>query len=442
VPSAPRAPAPQLPLKGIRVIDLTAVWAGPFTTEILGDLGAEIVRVETVTRFSTSTRGMIARPTREIVLASGWNGRLYPNLEPGERPWNRHANFNATGRNKLAMTIDLQRPEGVEIFKRLAAVSDVFVENNSAGVVDRLGIGWDALRTVNPSLVMISLPAFGNYGPYSRFAALGNNVEALTGFTLLRGYRDGDPTTAGQSYHMDNATGAGAAYAVLLALYRRRRTGRGQFIEFAQAENMLPHIGGGPIMDYVMNGRNWGAFGNRDFLRAPQGVYPSRGEDRWLALSVGTEAEWQGLCRALGKPELVADPRFLTPGDRQANQDTLDAIIAAWSRDLEHYDAFHRLQAEGVPAGPVIDDAEAFADPHIHARGFFHEMTHAEAGTHPYPGHPFRYTRTPLRFDSPAPLLGEHNAFVYKELLGYSDADYDRLAAENHIGTEFLPSIP
>lgn len=433
--------AEQLPLEGVRVIDLTLVWAGPFTTEILGDLGAEVIRVESRQRFATSTRGMLAHPTREIVRASGWNGRLYPDLEPGERPWNRHANFNSTGRNKKAMTVDLGRPDGVEVFKRLVAVSDVLVENNSAGVVDRLGIGWNALEPVNPCLIMISEPAFGNYGPYAHFAALGNNVEALTGFTMLRGYPDGDPTTAGQSYHMDNVTGAGAAFAVMLALFQRRRTGKGQFIEFSQAENMLPHLGG-PIMDYLMNGRVWGTTGNRDFIRVPQGVYRSLGEDRWLALSVGSEAEWRGLCRALGRPELVDDPRFLTPAGRRAHHDELDAIITEWTRSIDHYEAMRRLQAEAVPAGPVLDDAEAYADSHLEARGFFQPMTHPEAGTHPHPGHLWQSSRGPLRFDSPAPLLGEHNAYVYRDLLGLSGAEFERLQAEGHIGDDYVEGIP
>jgi len=150
---------------------------------------------------------------------------------------------------------------------------------------------------LNPGLIMVSMPAFGNSGPYAHFAALGNNVEALTGFTLLRGYPGADPTSAGQSYHMDNASGAGAALAVMMALFQRRRNGFGRFIELAQAENVLPHLGG-PIMDYAMNRRVWGTLGNRDGQRAPQGVYPS----------LGAEAEWQGLCRALGRPELARDP--------------------------------------------------------------------------------------------------------------------------------------
>lgn len=418
----------KLPLAGLRVLDMTVVWAGPFATVLLGDMGAELIRVESLQHPDTNTRGQPIVPPAAL---QGSGGALYPNKDPGPRPWNRNASFNSTGRNKKSVTLDLLRPEGKEVFFRLVRQSDVFIENNAADVVENLGITYDVLSKVNPALIMISLPAFGQTGPYKHFKAYAVNMEGVIGHTLLRTYPDSGPTETTATFVADAAAGASAAFAVLAGLRHRMRTGRGQCIDMSQAENVTHYLSQA-IMDYSMNGRVHASLGNRDSSRAPQGVYPCAGEDSWVAISCGTDAEFRALCEVIGQPELG------TTLARHQDQDELDKIIAGWTADKDHYDVFHRLQKVGVPAGPVLHTGELFEDPHLRARGFWEEVTHPEAGTHLYPGPIIEMSKTPLHIRAPAPLLGQHNEYVYKQHLGYSDADYDRFVQGDMIGDTYI----
>jgi crotonobetainyl-CoA:carnitine CoA-transferase CaiB-like acyl-CoA transferase len=418
------------PLHGLRVIDMTVVWAGPFATALLGDMGAEVIRVESLQYWDTNTR--IAGPTLEQLRDHGGDPA------PDAKPWDISGNFNSVGRNKKSVTMDLTRPEGKEAFDRLVAHSDMFVENNSPDVVQRLGLTYDVLSRVNPRLIMVSMPAFGTTGPYSRFRAFASNTEAVVGHTLLRGYPDTDPTNTTGVYFADAAGGAVAAFAVLAALHYRNRTGKGQFIDMSQAENVT-HAFSQAFMDYSMNRRVQGTLGNRDANRAPQGVYRCAGEDAWIALSCGTDAEFRALCEVIGRAELAAEARFADLAGRQANHDALDEAIGAWTADKDHYDAFHVLQAAGVPASPVLTVAEVADDPHLRERGGWQRLTHPKAGTHLYPTPPIRHmSKTPLRIWQEAPTLGRDNEYVYKEVMGYSDAEYEWFVANGHAGTEHI----
>ncbi|HEY7270901.1 MAG TPA: CoA transferase, partial [Dehalococcoidia bacterium] len=291
----------RLPLEGLRVIDLTVVWAGPFGGALLGDLGAEVIKVDSTQRWDVITRGQNA--TIEAIRKNGGN------VADDAQPWNLSANFNSVGRNKKSVTIDLTRQEGREVFYRLAANSDVFIENNAPDVVQRFKIGYDQLKQHNPALIMISLPAFGSTGPYSHFRAYGANMEAVVGHTLLRGYTDTDATTVTSVFLADACGGATSAFAVMAALHHRRKTGRGQFIDMSQAENVM-HTLSQAVMDYSMNGRVQTTLGNRHAYRAPQGCYPCSGEDHWITISIGSDAEFEALCRVIGREDLLADARF------------------------------------------------------------------------------------------------------------------------------------
>jgi crotonobetainyl-CoA:carnitine CoA-transferase CaiB-like acyl-CoA transferase len=428
----------KLPLKGVRVVDLTVIWAGPYATELLGDLGAEVVRIESLHHFQTNTRGFLCRPTREQVEMMGQYGRVYPELDPGERPWDRFAIFNAHGRNKLSASLDISKPRGKEIFLRLIARSDIFIENNAARVKRDMGITYDVLKEVNPRLIMLSMPGLGNDGPYVDYQGFGSNVDALSGMASLRGYRDADPSTLTGIFYMDAASGPAAAFALMAALRLRERTGRGQYIDMSQAENMLGHVGPA-ILDYTLNGRVRGPMGNRDD-HAVQGVYPCRGEDRWLALTIATDAEWQAFCAVAGRPELAADPRFRDGPSRYRHHDDLDEAISAWTRDQDNLAAMEALQAARVPAGALLDEPAALADPQLAARGFFHWVDHPQAGRHRYPGHLWQFAATEMPFRR-APCLGEHNEYVYKEILGYSDAEYEELIALGQVGDAYVPEV-
>ena len=430
-----------LPLSHIRVLDLTLIWAGPYAVTHLGDLGAEIIRVESLQHHITNTRGFVPWPkTKEEVVSLGYLGGLYAGHDPGKRPWNKHGMFNGLGRNKKSMTVDMTRPEGVEIVHDLVKVCDVLVENNTVGLLERFGLDWETVHRINPAMVYVTMPIHGLSGPYGDYMGFGPNGEAISGLLSLRGYDDSDITTSGNSNHMDTTSGMAAAYAALMALYERDETGVGRFVEVSQVEHLMTMVGA-PLMDAAMNGRAQTTLGNRDPVRAPQNAYPCAGEDRWVALSVGSDKEWDGLCNAIGRADLIEDGRFEDAASRQANRDALDEIVSAWTSQRDSPAAMNDLQAQGVPASMVANERDLYNDPHLRDRGFFHEKTQEDCGTHRYPGHTFKLSKTPLRFDTAPPLLGEHNPYVYRELLGVSAPEYRRLEEEKHIGMDYVPEV-
>jgi len=433
----------KLPLQGIRVVDITVIWAGPFATLHLADWGAEVIRVESLEHWQVGTRGGIARPSQEIVSNPVRRGTFatYCNRDVSFRPWNRYTLFNSHARNKLSCTMDLTQPRGRELFKRLIQMSDVFLENNAPHVMENLGLTYDVLKEVNPKLIMISMPGFGNYGPYKYYRGLGAHQEGFIGHTYLRGYPNSDPSTTSTLYHADAAAGATAAFAVLLALYHRNRTGKGQFIDMAQAEATMPHLGEA-IMDYTMNKRVQTSSGNRLPGAAPCGCYRCQGEDRWINITVSSDEEWEGLCRAMGEPQWTKDERFADSLSREKHQDELDKLIEEWTVKQDHYALMYLLQKEGVPAGPVIFEDDAYTDPHLKERGFFEELTHEECGTHLYPGLGWRMSRTPNNLRTPPVRLGEHNEYIYKQVLKVSAEEYMGLEKEGHIGMDYVPEIP
>jgi crotonobetainyl-CoA:carnitine CoA-transferase CaiB-like acyl-CoA transferase len=424
-------------LEGIRILDFTVVWAGPFATMLLADFGAEVIRVESLQYFPTVTRGLQPRPDKALVRSLAGYAAAYPEHDPGRRPWNRHPMFNPHARNKRSMTVDLSRPKGRDLFNKLVSISDVVVENHSARFMENLGLTYDVLRRSKPDLIMVSMPAFGMSGPYKYFQGFGINVESVCGLTWLRRYPDGDLTETSATLHMDAASGASAAFAILAALHYRRRTGKGQFIDFGQAENLMQQIGE-IVMDHTLNGRVQTSLGNRHPVMAPHGCYPCRGDDRWVVIAIATDAEWDSFCAAVENPAWARDERFADAAKRYRHQDALDALIAAWTRQHSPWEIMERLQGAGIAAGPVMREPDLFTDPHLHARGFFQVVTHPEAGTHVYPGIMWRMSKTPATIRRPPVRLGEDNDYVYRELLKLSDAEIAALRAEGHIGMDFL----
>lgn len=427
------------PLQGVRVIDLGIVLAGPQAAMLLADLGAEVIRVESTQHFPPQTRGIFARPSKEFVAASIPVAGGYPNREPGKRPWNRFAWFNTTARNKLGMTVTLTEPEGRVAFKRLVAVSDVLISNQRPGTLAALGLGYEELAAVNPSLIYVDASSFGATGPYREYRALGLQIEAYAGHDLLRQYPDRDVSANTWAVTADAAAALGIALAAQMALFARLHTGRGQYIDLSMVENFIGLIGHA-VLEYTFNGRVPMSIGNRDYA-AIQGCYPCAGEDRWLVLTLPDDAAWEAFVRAAGYPEGWDDPRFATITSRYRHHDAVDRFITGWTSTLSREEAVERLRREGLMAGPVLDDADALADPHLAAREFFVEIEHAEAGRHRYPGLPYRFRNAELGVRLPPVRLGEHNEQLYKDLLGFSDKEYERLTAAGHIGTEYAPHI-
>jgi len=425
--------APPAPLSGIRVVDLTTVWSGPYATMLLADLGAEVIRVENPWILPPTTKGYQPRPT---LSDPGFLGSLYGPAAPGrpDRPWNRHAMNNSLARNKLSCTIDTRRPDGRELLLRLADLSDVFIDNFKAGGLARMGIHTGELRARNPRLVVVRMPATGLSGDWSGYTGFGAQFDGLTGMLWLCGHRDSPLMTSPGTTYMDAASGPGAAFATIAALRYREGTGRGQLVEFDQSENILNHLGDVFVdCQLGVEPRRWG---NRDPWRAPQGLYRCRGEDQWLAVSVGDDTAWRALAAAIGREDLGRDPRFADAAARQAHHDELDALLGAWAVDQSPLEAFHALQRAGVAAGPLLDDAMFAADPHLRDRGWQQPLQSLDVGTHLHPGLPFRGVTQVWRRGSP--VLGEDNEFVYKQILGVSDEEFEHYRRDRILADDYL----
>jgi crotonobetainyl-CoA:carnitine CoA-transferase CaiB-like acyl-CoA transferase len=428
----------RLPLEGVRVLDMTVVWAGTYGTMFLADMGAEVIRVESVNVFPSGTRGFFAHPDKEAEKQRPTSN--YPNWDPGERPWNRANIFNQHARNKYSMTVDVNTPEGKDIFRRLVQVSDLFIENNVIGSMERLGTTYDAVSAWNPRISMISSTGFGRTGPWAHYRGFGNAFEATYGHMSVVGYPDMDADGKPNSVASDATTGVTVALAALMALDQRKKTGKGTFIDISMGENFLPHLGD-LAMDYIMNQRVPGTLGNRD-PRLIQGVYPTQGDEEWLAISLGSVDDWHTLCRVMGRMELIKDQRFSSIESLRTYHDEVDTEITAWTKDKDNLALFYLLQSNGLSAGPVMHEAIAYADPHLEERGFFVSMTHADTGTHMYPTVPFKMPETPFEVRKPPVRLGEDNDYIYKQVLKLSSDEYDHLKALGQIGMDFSSKVP
>jgi crotonobetainyl-CoA:carnitine CoA-transferase CaiB-like acyl-CoA transferase len=414
----------KLALEGLRILDLTQIAAGPYATFLLGFMGAEIIKVESCTRMDIN-RGH-ARPSPETY-------RMYPQGVPGERPWNRSAHHVHRNVNKKSLTLDLGTAEGKKLFLRLTSICDALIENYRASVLDRLGLGYAVLSTVNPRLVYVKISSQGATGPERDYGSLGSTLEQTAGLASITGYADGRPLMTNETYP-DPVVGILAVGALMAALRRRRQTGNGTFIDLSQREVTVALLGEA-VVDYSLSGRVAAPIGNGHPLMVPHGVYPCQGDDRWVAVAVSSDDEWQGLCQAIDQPHLLEDPRFATLPGRRRNQAALDEILAAWTRAREHYQAMHILQAHGVPAGAVLTAGEVISDPHLEARQFWDTVDHPEAGPYRQITTPWRFSKTPRRAAAPAPGLGEHNGYVLGELLELSSQEIAALEAQGIIGT-------
>jgi crotonobetainyl-CoA:carnitine CoA-transferase CaiB-like acyl-CoA transferase len=438
VTAAPQAPDVR-PLAGFRVVDLTVAWAGPFGAMLLGDLGAEVLRVENIHVWLSHTRNWRARPTRREVPATDPITSGYPYGEPGDRPWERSPAYVPLHRNRRSVTIDVRTERGRGYLKRLVEVSDVVYDNNVPETLEKLGITWEAVSAWNPRAIMFRAPAYGLRGEYRNYRAWGTHIEAVLGHTLLRGYPDADPSGTPPVYACDFQTGVIGAFAVMAALFARERSGKGQLVELSQAENglsLFPQA----IMDWTLNGVVQATTGNRGVHgEAPSGVYACRAGG-WIAIDVCEDAEWRALANVFGRPELADAPEFATAEARRARLDELDSVLGELTRERDATALMHALQAAGVPAGEVQRADQAYHCPHLRGRGFFERLENRYTGAHDYPGLMFRMPASGLRIDPPT-TLGEFNEYVYREILGLGEAEYEELVASGEIGDTFDETI-
>jgi benzylsuccinate CoA-transferase BbsF subunit len=397
----------KLPLQGVRVADFTWVWAGPFCTLQLAHLGAEVIRIETATRPCVT--------------------RMLPPWANGEFGVNRSGYFNQYNQGKLSVALDLKNPRAVAVAKDLVAKSDVVCENFAAGVMDRFGLGYSVLQQVKPDIIMIALSGYGATGPEREFVSYGPAQVPLSGMSSLTGYAGAPPMHVGISY-ADPTGGLHGAFAILAALLYRARTGRGQFIDLSQQETAIAVLPEG-VIDYTMNGSQPPRQGNRDPAMAPHGVFRCAGEQRWVAIAIRDDAQWERFAGLIGHPELARDSQYRTRAARKQNENRLEELVTEWTLGRSPEEATRDLQAAGIPAFPACSSQDLAEDPHLNQTDFFVRLEHPEVGRRQHVGIPWRMSRTPCAVQRPAPCLGEHTDYVLSQILNYSEDEIAQLRA-------------
>lgn len=402
------------PLAGIRVADFSWVWAGPYCTLQLAHLGADVIRIETRTRPCVT--------------------RMLPPWPDGVMGLNRAGYFNQYNQGKRSITLNFKVAGALEVARRLVAKSDVVVNNFAAGVMEKLGFGYEQVRKLKPDAIMISLSGYGDTGPWRNYVAYGPAQVPLAGFSALTGYKGWPPMHSGFSYADPNA-GIHGAFAVLAALYHRKKTGEGQYIDMSQWECAMDLLAEG-ILEYTMNAREPQRDGNRDPMMAPHGVFRCTDQpeknydvaiDMWVSIVAADDEDFARLARAIGRPELAADPRFNTLEARKRNEDALEAIITEWTSKRDAHDAARELQAHRVAAAVCATNKDVSEDPHLDQRKYFVELKHPEVSVQQHAGIPWRMSGTPCAVSAPAPCIGQHTDEVLTSLLGYSEAEVGRL---------------
>ncbi len=422
-PQTPPSPAERSledgPLTGLRVLDLTRVWAGPIAGRLLGDLGADVIHIE-----SPWNRGPFEVPEEFAEVT-----HTFPDNELGERHWNRNGGFNKLARNKRGLAVDLSTERGQAVFRGLIAASDVILENYSPRVFPQWGLDWNSLQRINPSIIHISMPGYGATGPGANRVALGPVIEAATGMTMMAGYSAGMPYRSGVAWP-DPVSGMSAVAGTLVALWKRMSSGgEAQRVETAMIESMGT-FAGDELLSAQVVGQPPPRRGNREQGVAPQGVYRCLGDDRWLAISVASDDEWQALCRVAELPEEWASWALW---ERESRHDEIDTALNIWSRAISPSDAASRLQRAGVLAAGLADARDLLESDHLAAREFWAEVSSTDVGPLRYPGCPIRLSDTQATYRRGAPGLGEHNREVLSELLGLEEQEIETLVEERVI---------
>jgi crotonobetainyl-CoA:carnitine CoA-transferase CaiB-like acyl-CoA transferase len=420
------------PLHGIRILDFTWFLASAGGTRFLSAFGAESIKVELKSHPDTRMAAMAPVGGREA------RDKATAPLPPVSDP-DMGGQFNNKNPGKRGISLNVRHPKGLEIAKRLVAMSDIVAEGFSPGVLDSWGLGYETLRAIKPDIIYVQQSGMGAQGAYGRFRTVGPIANSFSGLSEMSGLPEpAMPAGWGYSY-LDWMGAYSFALAMLSALFHRERTGQGQWVDASQSEVGL-FISGTTLLDWSANGRIWSRYGNRSPYKpaAPHGVYPCRGEDRWLTIACFTEAEWQALIKVAGRPAWAADPRFASLASRLQHQDALDALVGEWTQSLEAYEAMYSLQRAGVPAG-VCQTAEDRCDhdPQLAALQWLTEVTGTKIGRWPVADVAVKMSESPGyiggRLDRGAPCYGEDNQYVYGELLGMSPQEIKALADEGVI---------
>lgn len=397
--------------EGLKVLDFCWVAIGPMTTRYLADHGAVVVRVESGHRVEPLRHGGPFRMDKPGVNLSGY-----------------YANYNA---NKYGITLNMGHPKAIDVVKRFVEWSDLVTENFTPGTMERWGLGYQDLKRVKSDIILFSASMLGRGGPQDRQPGFGGLLGSLAGLVHLCGWPDRPPVPPYGAY-TDFFIPRFAVAAIAAALDYRRRTGLGQHLDMAQLEAALQFMAPA-ILDYTANGNEHTRAGNRSSFAAPHGVYPCCGEDRWCAISVSTDQQWETLCVLMGNPLWCQQERFRTPLGRKEYEDELEVRIGQWTVNHEAQEVMQMLQEAGVPAGVVNRCEDLFCDPQLTHREHYIFMDHQELGWHAFDGTEFRLPASPARYERPAPLLGEYNEYAFKELLGMSGQELAGLVEEGVI---------
>lgn len=392
-------------LSGIRVLDFSWGVAGPFATTLMGYLGAEVIKVESWTRLDFSRRHTLA-------------------LTP-----EKHGPFQDANVGKAGITLNLTLEAARSLAYELVAISDIVVENLRPGVSERLGVSYERLRQIKPDIIVLSSSALGRNGPQQNYTGFAPQFGALSGLGHLTGYEDGPP--AEFTVEMDSSCASVNFFAILAALDHRNRTGEGQWIETSAWEAIVS-MTGHTLLEYTMNGRVPMRRGNLDPYMCPHGNYPCEGTDRWISIAVATDEEWKALCDAMGNPDWTNNPNFSIAGNRWEHREEVDRLIGEWTVRYNSIELMDLLQRLGVAAIASFTSEDIFSIPHLSERQFFQSVVHPAMGVRVVSGYPWRLSRTPGYIRSPAPLVGQHNAEVFGELLGL-DAKSIKLLEEQGI---------
>ena len=387
----------RLPLDGIRIVDFSWIIAGPTATRHLAMMGAEVVKI-----------GSARRPDPSIYGPP----------------------FQAYNQSKVYAALNLSKPEGTRLARELIAISDVVIENFAFGVFERRGLGYDVISADRPDLIMVSSSGTGHTGPDREYVAYGSLLQHYTGWNSVSGYPGREPIKGG--LWADPWVGLELAMLTVAALNHRLLTGEGRYVDYSMAEALTSGIPEA-VLDYQMNGRMPEPMGNDDRSTSPHGLFHCKGRDRWVAIAVAGIDEWLALCRLIGCEDLAGDPALTTVEGRRSRREEIDAAITAWTERLEDYEATRLLQEAGIPAGPALDVGRVFDDPHLRETGFFTTRRASDGEMRDLPGLPWRSDEWPEPRVDAAPELGQDNDYVYRELLGLSADEVDRLVREQVI---------
>lgn len=393
------------PLEGVRVLEITKVWAGPYAGKLLAYLGAEVIKVESNTNLDEM--------------------RAYGGVDINNAPY-----FLSLNPEILSVQVNMKTQEGIELVRDMIAKSDIVLNNIRPGAMERSGLSYEDMKQLKPDIISVSMKMYGNEGPLGYQTGYAPCFAALGGLNYLIGY-EGEPPTGSNIRYGDTTLGAAAAFAAIAALLHREKTGEGQFVDVSAVETMASMVGDS-LFEQCLTGRSPAADSNRHADMAPHGAYPCA-HDAWISIAVASESEWRALCDTLGAADLAADPRFADMGSRQANVVALDGRLAELTRPHEAAVLAQRLLAVGVGAFKSLSSLELVSDEELWRRDFYRLVSDHNAGSRPVIGAPWRMSRTQATIANGAPALGEHNDYVYREVLGLSQEAFDRLVADKVI---------